>query len=382
MGYGDTMPTSTDNVVQSDSRGRVHLGRDVANKFFERRELPGGIIQLLPATIHSTVDAPVLPDVLPFITDGAPRPVHDSDQTHDHSPLDIARRASLYLGQIDPGLGGQAKDFFWDLPRLAHGLIVGRPGSGISVLLNLLATYAATGTANLEADIYDPKRTDFTWATRYPSIRYAAPSGGRTLDDLLADLDTEMHDREAILSDLGLATLEPLLCAERRSLDDRYTLDAFRVRAEKTGEDIPRRRLVLLDLAGLIDGGEAYTSEHYRVLTKVGRLGRSLGIHLVLSVTESVLPKIPRDLLALLPLRIGMGHLSDSRRPQALGSEAAPNLEEVRPGRGIVNAGGLIRVLQVADLPDAAATTMLDSLMYADGMKLVERDGRQVWEDD
>lgn len=376
------MPTPYDDIVQSDSRGRVHLGRDVANTFYERRDLPGGIIQLLPATIHSTVDAPVLPDVLPFITDGAPRPVHDPDWNHSRDPLEIAKGGRLYLGQIDPGMGGQAKDFLWDLPRLAHGLIVGRPGSGISALLNLLATYSATGTANLEADIYDPKGTDFTWTDRYPSIHYAAPGGSRTLDDLLAELDTEMLDREAILTDLGLATLEPLLCAERRSLDDRYTLDAFRLRAEKTGEDIPRRRLVLLDLAGLVAGGEDYTSEHYRVLTKVGRLGRSLGVHLVLSVTESVLPKIPKDLLALLPLRIGMGHLSDSRRPQVLGSEAAPNLEEVRPGRGVVNAAGLIRVLQVAELPNAAATTMLDNLMYAGGLKLVERDGRQVWEDE
>lgn len=208
--------------------------------------------------------------------------------------------------------------------EFAHLLVGGKPGSGKSVFLHALIgdltrTY---GPEELELYLLDIKfGVEFKAYVSSPHARVVALESGREFgSSVLEALVAKMEARSRRFKDAGVASFE-----EYRKVAPRPT---------------PRVVAVIDEFHGMFERDDPVGDEAARLLRRLVKQGRALGVHLVLAsqtLTGAIL--LPRDALGLISQRVVFSSSDqDSRLLLADDNPEAVQLD--RPGEGIVNLRG------------------------------------------
>ncbi len=219
-----------------------------------------------------------------------------------------------------------------------HGVLVGATGSGKSELLRSIVLGLALR--------HDPSQlalllVDFKGGAAFAELAALPHCGGlvtNLADDLsLVDrvehaLTGEVERRQQLLRDCGRASIDELRPGEAE-------LPYLVVVVDEFGELLVARPELL------------------EVLTAIGRLGRSLGIHLLLASQRLDEGRL-RGLESHLSYRIGLRTFTPAESTAVLGSSVAYELP-ARPGLGYLKVAGALTAFQGATSslpPDSAST--------------------------
>lgn len=268
-----------------------------------------------------------------------------------------AFRASVWPGAstsegISVPIGRQGADGTqqFELGGVAHhALLGGGTGSGKSVFLHTLICSAAAKYSPHELEFYliDFKGgVEFKSYTELPHARVVLLEAERELAvSVLKSLDTELRRRWDLVNKHGVSTL-----AEVRA---------------KTPEPLPRILFIADEFQGFFSRSDWIANEARRALDEMVRLGRSVGIHVLLATQSLAGIEIEASTLTQLQLRIAL----PMAEPDALRFLGRDNIEPVtlrRPGEGIYNdAGGQAvanRRFQTAFLSPEARKDLLNKL--------------------
>ncbi len=247
-------------------------------------------------------------------------------------PLGLGDGGPLVLDLTEAAEGGDGP----------HGLVIGSTGSGKSELLRTLVVAAATrsGPEQLSILLIDYKGgAAFGDLTDLPHL--AGLATNLSDDPLAADrLATALRAESRRRQQLLRAARAPDLAAYRRVRATRPELPA-----------LPRLLVVIDEYAELVE----QSPEALDALTSLGRVGRSLGVHLLLSSQRLDDGKL-RGLDAHLRYRVCLRTLDAGDSQSMLGSRAALELP-AEPGWAWLNRDGALtrwRVLR-ADAGDLLA---------------------------
>ncbi|MBZ5736052.1 hypothetical protein K8Z61_16275 [Nocardioides sp. TRM66260-LWL] len=216
-----------------------------------------------------------------------------------------------------------------------HGLLVGATGSGKSALLRSLVLDLAAShpPERLALGLIDFKGgAAFADLVGLPHVAGLATNlaGDLALVDRLASaLTTEVAERQQRLSDAGRL---PSLGA--------WTPETTLVH----GPPPPRLLLVVDELGELL----VARPDLLDVLTALGRVGRSLGIHLLVSTQRWEEGRL-HGLEAHLSYRIALRTFSETESRAVLGLPDAARLPRA-PGHGLLRADGVVRPFRSLDL--------------------------------
>jgi S-DNA-T family DNA segregation ATPase FtsK/SpoIIIE len=211
-----------------------------------------------------------------------------------------------------------------------HGLIIGCTGSGKSELLRTLLVAAAhqSSPSELALLLVDYKGgAAFAELSELPHVAglltnlSADPAA---VDRMCASLRAELRRRQQLLRAAGMPDI-----------------DSYRASPLAT-EPLPRLLVVVDEYAELIEE----SPETLEVLTSLGRLGRSLGIHLLLSSQRLDDGRL-RGLDAHLRLRVCLRTLSPSDSISVIGSPVAAKLPAA-PGIAWLSRDGALTRIRVA----------------------------------
>lgn len=235
-------------------------------------------------------------------------------------------RALRDLLRVPVGVGGNGQSVILDLKESAHGgmgphgLVVGATGSGKSEMLRTLVSSLVIGHA---PDRLALMLVDFKGGATFAPLENIPHLAGMitnlqddlTLVDRMRDaLYGEMQRRQEILKKAGNL---PNVTAYQDRID--------------AGEDLPAlpHLLVIVD-----EFSELLTAkpDFADLFLAVGRIGRSIGVHLLLASQKLETGKI-RGLESHLSYRIGLRTFSESESREAIGVPDAYNLPP-EPGGG------------------------------------------------
>lgn len=198
------------------------------------------------------------------------------------TPRDIERDAAnsrIILGSFDPadldswyGIGRPAYSYH-DLTRVPHLLVAGRTGAGKSVLLRNYLNAAKLAPESYKV-VHITTDADMGFSEDIDNVRNIP------LEDAESELERIVKKtlpyREKVLVDAGATEWKEL----ERTVN---------------GDDKPRRLLVLVDGLERVKGTDPFS--HNRVLNyleEILRIGRSLGVHLVLTTQADTPEKLDR----------------------------------------------------------------------------------------
>ncbi len=220
-----------------------------------------------------------------------------------------------------------------------HGLIVGATGSGKSELLRtlLLAAVCQSSPAELALMLVDYKGgAAFGEFGRLPhTVGLLTNLSGdpAAVDRMCASLRAELRRRQQLL--------------RNAEVDD---IDSYRRReGAESHEPLPRLLIAVDEYAELIEE----SPDMLDVLTSLGRLGRSLGIHLLLSSQRLDDGKL-RGLDAHLRFRICLRTFAPAESLAVIGSSAAAELPAA-PGWAWLARDGRLTRLRVAVVEQVAS---------------------------
>ncbi len=251
----------------------------------------------------------------------------------DPTALDLARmwrpRSDRDFLRVPIGLDGAGRQLLLDLKESAqlgmgpHGLCVGATGSGKSELLRtlVLALVAVHPPDDLAMVLVDYKGgATFAPFGALPHVAGLITnlSGDAALvERMYTSLDGEVLRRQQLLADAGKIT----------------DITDYRLRRSELGDppDMPpmRHLLVIID-----EFGELLTAkpEFAELFLRLGRIGRSIGVHLLLSSQRIEQGKL-RGLETYLSYRIGLRTLSETESRTVLDTPDAARLPAL-PGNG------------------------------------------------
>ncbi len=222
-----------------------------------------------------------------------------------------------------------------------HGLILGATGSGKSELLRTILTAAARQNAPSELTFL---LVDFKGGAALTELGKLPHTAG-----LLTNLTADQH---------GVDRLCAALRAELRRrqallrLADVDGIDTYIARAEDPQSPdtaLPRLLVVVDEYAELIE----QSPDVLDVLTSAARVGRSLGVHLLLCSQRLDDGRL-RGLEAHLRYRMCLRTFTASESASALGSDVASRLPP-EPGWGYLSRDGRLTRVRIALAGDAAA---------------------------
>ena len=195
---------------------------------------------------------------------------------------DIERAAAdnrIILGSFDPnevgswyGIGRPAYSYH-DLTRVPHLLVAGRTGAGKSILLRNYLNAAKLAPESYKV-VHITTAADMGFSEDIDNVRNVPLEDAET--ELERIVKKTLPYREKVLLDAG--------ATEWKELD-----------RTANGEDKPRRLLVLVDGLERAKGTDSFS--HNRVLNyleEILRIGRSLGVHLVLTTQADTPEKLYR----------------------------------------------------------------------------------------
>lgn len=266
-------------------------------------------------------------------TGSPPADLSDLLDIGDPTALDVARlwrrRSERDFLRVPIGLDSAGRPLLLDLKESAqlgmgpHGLCVGATGSGKSELLRtlVLALVAVHPPDDLAMVLVDYKGgAAFAPFAALPHVAGLITNlaGDTTLvERMYTSLDGEVQRRQQLLADAGKIT----------------DITDYRLRRVELGApaDLPpmRHLLVIID-----EFGELLTAkpEFAELFLRLGRIGRSIGVHLLLSSQRIEAGKL-RGLETYLSYRIGLRTLSDMESRTVLDTPDAARLPAL-PGNG------------------------------------------------
>ena len=259
--------------------------------------------------------------------------------------VDKFRDGKIYIG---PQKGGGT--FYWDLNKVAHGLIGGRTGAGKSVSLDIILFLTLWCSDVAEIVVCDPKRTDFTWTPEFPSvIRFAA--GAIEIVDAVAYVRQEMDRRQTILNKRGVRNL-------------RYLRKLYVQHPEFEAEDGPApKRLILFfdELANFWmksdnEDVEAQKATARSQMEELGQLARATEINMILAAQKPDKDRMSTQLKEMCEFRLCVGPVNEYTSKQILDTNHGTRFpEEGTPkGRAWATTSELgFRVVQVPYLPNS-----------------------------
>jgi S-DNA-T family DNA segregation ATPase FtsK/SpoIIIE len=329
-------PTPADVVISFDSEGcllvqgssenpsRASVAQHDAVTHAAAREFATAMQACLPAREHSEPSS-VSPSLEALLKAG---------------PRD---RLQLPLGVDDTG-----SPVTLDLREAAHGgdgphgLVVGATGTGKSELLRTLLTAAASQNGPRQLTFL---LVDFKGGAALSGLAALPHTAG-----LLTNLSTDLHGVDRLCAALRAELRRRQQLLHKVGAGD---LDAFNA-ACPLGSDptLPRLLVVVDEYAELIE----QSPDVLDVLTSVARLGRSLGVHLLLCSQRLDDGRL-RGLEAHLRYRVCLRTFTSSESLAVLGSADAATLPSA-PGWGYLNRDGVLTRLRVAlaGLPPALET--------------------------
>lgn len=242
-----------------------------------------------------------------------------------------------------------------------HGLLVGATGSGKSELLRtLVCGLAVTHSPEALAFVL----VDFKGGASFASLGALPHVAGvvtnladdlALVDRILAALSGEQRRRQELLAQAGnLANVREYRAARRAGTLPRHLAD----------EPLPELLVVVDEFAELLDTEPAFID----FFLTIGRVGRSLGIHLLLASQRLEEGKL-RGLDTYLSYRLGLRTFSAAESRIVLGVPDAYSLPQA-PGGGYLKVGTTTfdrfqasYVSGAADGPDGAAGSVLDAVI-------------------
>ena len=291
------------------------------------------IENILPDGVDETHAAGVARSLAPLFevaarTAGAaglpPPPVSHLDLIGMPSPTAdsvLARWESVPAGRHSPAVVGLLEDgpFTVDLRHDGpHLLIAGTTGAGKSELLQTLVASLAVSNRpdDLTFLLVDFKGgSAFKDCDRLPhTLGVISNLDGRLVERALDSIQAELRWRQAMFSKAGAKDY-----------------DEYAGGAGRQGPRIPRLAVVIDELKELSD---AYSDAVTR-LNQAARLGRSLGVHLVLATQKPALIPGLADLRANTDLRLCLRVQDDADSRDVVGVPDAAAIRRVDVGRGI-----------------------------------------------
>jgi len=214
--------------------------------------------------------------------------------------------APVWLDLREPALGGDGP----------HGLLVGATGSGKSVALQSMISGLAARLA--------PQDLSFLLIDFKGGAAFDAFGSLPHLAGLVTNLDVDPHELTRIKSSLGA------------ELDRRQ-----RVARQHPGERLPSLLIVVDEAGELLTAAPDFAE----LLVRIGRVGRSLGVHLIVSTQRWEDGKL-RALDTHLRLRLCLRTFTADDSRSVLGTDAAARLPP-QPGSAILSVDGRHEQLQI-----------------------------------
>lgn len=242
------------------------------------------------------------------------------------SSEDIVARWTLG-GRTTEALVGASFDgpFSVDLKRDGpHGLVAGTTGSGKSEFLQTLVVSLALGN---RPDTVNFVLVDYKGASAFGeceklphTVGMVTNLDGHLTERALASLDAELERREHVLRQLGATDIDG-------------AWDRNPEGAAKTG--LARLVIVIDEFAELVHE----LPEFVTGLIRIARVGRSLGVHLILA-TQRPAGVVSSEMRANTGLRVALRMEDKHDSTEVLEAPDAASILRSTPGRGYVRTGG------------------------------------------
>ena len=205
-----------------------------------------------------------------------------------------------------------------------HALVAGTTGAGKSELLQtLIASLAMVNTPDsLNFVLVDYKGASaFAECEALPhTVGVVTNLDGHLTERALKSLEAELHRREVVLRDLGAS-----------DLDTAWRKDA----AGAAREGLARLVLVIDEFAELVHELPDFVNG----LIRIARVGRSLGVHLILA-TQRPSGVVTPEMRANTGLRIALRVQDKADSAEIVDGPNAATISRFTPGRGFVRTGG------------------------------------------
>lgn len=215
-------------------------------------------------------------------------------------------------------------DFSLDLKADGpHGLVAGTTGAGKSEFLQTLVVSLAVNNRpdSLNFVLVDYKGASaFADCERLPhTVGLVTNLDNRETERALESLDAELKRRELVLKTLGA-----------KDVDDAWDRDA----EYSARNGLARLVIVIDEFAELVHE----LPEFVTGLIRIARVGRSLGVHLILA-TQRPAGVVSAEMQANVGLRVGLRMVDKGDSTEVLGSPESAFISQSTPGRGYVRRG-------------------------------------------
>ncbi|MDQ2836243.1 MAG: FtsK/SpoIIIE domain-containing protein [Actinomycetota bacterium] len=223
---------------------------------------------------------------------------------------------------VGAGLDGQfSLDLKADGP---HALVAGTTGAGKSEFLQTLVVSLAIANRPdaLNFVLVDYKGASaFADCERLPhTVGMVTNLDNRETERALTSLDAELKRRETVLRSMGA-----------RDVDDAWDRDA----GASARSGLARLVIVIDEFAELVHELPDFVTG----LIRIARVGRSLGVHLVLA-TQRPTGVVSAEMQANVGLRVGLRMANKADSNEVLESPDAALISPATPGRGFARRGG------------------------------------------
>jgi len=234
------------------------------------------------------------------------------------------------------GIGAGGKEVFWDCKTYPHALVVGKTGSGKSVIQRNILVHALSQPDEWQVALIDPKRVELGG---YRVLSTKDGQGGvisiaLTLPeqvDLLEKVEAEMMRRYDAMESVGLNNAQNYV--------------------DPTTGRSPKAILLMVDEAYQLLAPESGSSDqikennemHGRAAVSMGsiaRLGRAAKVHMVVATQRPDAKVLGGELKSNLDCRIGCGTMDTIPSLMCFDDDSGTFITPVK-GRAMIRQGGI-----------------------------------------